>query len=297
MTASGNAPDAEIDRLYGLALDEFTPARDELARQLRSEGDRGGAEEVKRLRKPTVAAWALNQVRRRDPQLVDELIAAGQRLADAQQQLLTAGDPGQLRTAAADERSLVEQLGELGERRLIEAGHATTATIQTKLRETLHAVAGNQEARELLRAGRLIRDYQMSDLGLGGMRAPSAPVPAREPRPRPDGADRTDESGKADGPSATEQSRTTDAVSTAEIERSRATRVRRELEQARSRRRKLEQQLEGAERRAQEARRAAAVAAAAAEREHGRAEQAGEQARAAAALVDELEAELSALAR
>ena len=41
------APDEEVDRLYGLALEEFIPARDALAKELRDTGRRAEATAVK----------------------------------------------------------------------------------------------------------------------------------------------------------------------------------------------------------------------------------------------------------
>ena len=56
--------DKAIDRMYAGPLDEFVARRNELARSLSKEGDREGAEGVKELRKPSVAAWAVNQLAR-----------------------------------------------------------------------------------------------------------------------------------------------------------------------------------------------------------------------------------------
>jgi hypothetical protein len=185
----------EIDRLYGLPLDEFTPARDAVAKRLRAEGDRAGAEEVKRQRKPSVAAWALNQLRRREQARVGQLLEAGARLQQAQAQLLSGGERGVMREAAAEERELVGQLVDDAERVLAEAGHPAGPTLQNRVRETLHAAAGNSEARELLDRGRLVRDYQMSDLGLPGAAALGAPsisasTPGPAAAPKPDAARR-----------------------------------------------------------------------------------------------------------
>src|SRR5256885_1710261 len=55
------------DELYGLPLRDFTKARDDHARRLRKEGRREVADAVKALRKPTLPAWALNQLARRRP--------------------------------------------------------------------------------------------------------------------------------------------------------------------------------------------------------------------------------------
>src|SRR4030081_1955961 len=122
---------AEVDRLYALPLDQFTPARDELARRLRSDGDRDASAEVKGLRKPNLLAWALNQARHRDPERVDELIAAGERLQKAQDQLVAGGERGLLRDAGADERRLVEEVVALAERELAGAGHPVNAGLQS----------------------------------------------------------------------------------------------------------------------------------------------------------------------
>ena len=74
------AGDEEIDALYGLALDEFTSARNDLARDLRKQGDRERADAVAKLPKPSRAAWAVNQLARRHPGEVDDLLRAGEEL-------------------------------------------------------------------------------------------------------------------------------------------------------------------------------------------------------------------------
>ena len=98
MADGGSGAEAQIDALYGLPLEEFTPARNQLAQELRRARRRVScAEQVKRLRKPSVAAWTLNQLRRRHPELVDGLLEAGLRLREAQERLLAEGERGRLR--------------------------------------------------------------------------------------------------------------------------------------------------------------------------------------------------------
>ncbi len=273
MATGGETREAEINRLYGLPLDEFTAVRDELAKRLRGEGERGAAEDVKRLRKPSLAAWALNQVRRNDPQRVDELIAAGERLRDAQGRLLATGDRGLLRDAAAVERRLAQELVRLGEGQLRDAGHSVSATVQSKLWATVHAVAGDQEARDLLAAGRLLRDHETSDLGLvaagpGVVQAPEAPT--AKPRGRQTSAHRAVERKLRD--------------------------VERRLERARKRQQEIDEKLHESEQRATDARREAARAASELERAQAGAERVRERAREAAEQVSELEAALRELA-
>ncbi|MGH9246982.1 MAG: hypothetical protein ACRD29_22225, partial [Acidimicrobiales bacterium] len=98
------ANDHHIDSLYQLPPEEFVAARDALARELRQAGNKDSATAVTALRRPTVAAWALNQLRQRDPDGVEELSAVGDSLRDAQERAL-AGDPdADLRAAAAARR-------------------------------------------------------------------------------------------------------------------------------------------------------------------------------------------------
>ena len=173
-TVRAMPPESEIDRLYGLPLAEFTPARDELAARLRREGDADGAAEVKRLRKPSVAAWALNQVSRTNPKGVKELIETGRRLRQAQEGLLAGGRRDPLDKASEKERRLVAELSRHAERELVAAGRSVSGSVQEKLRGTLHAVATDSEARDSLRSGRLVREHAASGLG------PLVEVPERE---------------------------------------------------------------------------------------------------------------------
>ena len=64
----GFAPDLEdeVDRLYGLPLEEFTPARNELAKRLRKDGRKAEAARVGELAKPSLALWTVNQLARGD---------------------------------------------------------------------------------------------------------------------------------------------------------------------------------------------------------------------------------------
>src|SRR4029453_3354374 len=67
----------DADALYGLPLEDFTKARNELAEDLRAQGARPAANRVKALPKPTTAAWAVNQVMRTQHKDARALLAAG----------------------------------------------------------------------------------------------------------------------------------------------------------------------------------------------------------------------------
>jgi hypothetical protein len=169
--------DGEIDRLYGVPLDEFVRRRDELAKRLRREGEREAAERVKGLRKPSAGAWALNQAVRRRRRETDQLLAAGERLRAAHEALLSGGDPAALREAMQEERILASGLADCAEAIASETGKSGPA-LRERVRATLHAATVDEEAREELATGRFIREREAVGLGPFG----ATPAPARAKR-------------------------------------------------------------------------------------------------------------------
>jgi hypothetical protein len=167
--------DSEIDRLYGVPLDEFVRERDELAKRLRREGEREAADEVKRLRKPSAGAWALNQAVRRRSKETKALLAAGERLREAHEALLSGGDPAALRDAMQEERALAGALADCAEAIASETGKSGPA-LRERVRSTLHAASVDEEAREELTRGRFVREREAVGLGpFGAGAAPAAP--------------------------------------------------------------------------------------------------------------------------
>jgi hypothetical protein len=168
------------DDLYALPPAEFTRARDERAKALRKEGKREEADAVKALRKPTVAAWALNQLAHRRAKDLERLLAAGEKLRAAQEELLAGGDRGAFQTAAAKERDEVAKLASQASELAAEAGERATPALREKISATLHAAALDEETGEELRAGRLVREREAIG-GFGGMTAaaPGRGAPAK----------------------------------------------------------------------------------------------------------------------
>jgi hypothetical protein len=176
--------DAEIDRLYGLPLDEFVHARDELARRLGREGARDDAARVKALRKPTVGAWALNQAVRRRRVETDALLATGKRLRAAHEDLMSGGDPAVLRETMEEERSLTTSLADCAEAIASETGKSGPA-LRDRVRATLHAAAVEDDVREELAAGRFVRERETVGLGLvAASDASTAPARRRPSKAR-----------------------------------------------------------------------------------------------------------------
>lgn len=161
--------------LYALPPGEFTRARDERAKALRKEGRREEADALKALRKPTVAAWALNQLVRRRAKDVERLLAAGQELRAAQEELLAGGDRGAFQSAAAQERDEVARLASEAVKLVTEAGERATPALQEKIAGTLHAAALDEEIAAELRAGRLVREREAIG-GFGDFGTTAAPA-------------------------------------------------------------------------------------------------------------------------
>lgn len=169
------ALDDDIDRLYALPLEDFTAARNELATSLTKEGKREDAERVKTLRKPSISAWAVNQLARKERMQVRSLATSAERLRKAQAGLLRGGDAEELRASVERQRDVVGALVKRAQELLHEAGHPTTEATMERVRGTLTAVAGNEEGAKLVEQGRLEAD--LDPAGFGPMMA--AP-PARQ---------------------------------------------------------------------------------------------------------------------
>lgn len=168
----------EIERLYGEPLDKFTAARDALARDLRKSGDKAVADEVKALRKPTVSAWAINQLARRERMKIRSLLVAGEKLRSAHADLLGGGRPDELRQASDAERKAIAHLVASAAALLSQAGHTVTESTLDRIATTLQAAAVDEEGRALLEQGRLTRDLDPSGFGpLGGLTIPTHEAP------------------------------------------------------------------------------------------------------------------------
>jgi hypothetical protein len=177
MAAQRKAVEQVADELYALAPGEFTGARDERAKALRKEGHRDDADAVKALRKPTVAAWALNQLARGRPKELGRLLAAGENLRAAQEELLAGGGRKAFQDAAAKERDEVAKLADEATKLAVEAGERASPALTDKVAATLHAAALDEETAEELRTSRLVREREAIG-GFGGVTA-AGPAPAR----------------------------------------------------------------------------------------------------------------------
>lgn len=108
---AAEVPEVALD-LYAVPPEGFVAARNELAKQLRDDGEAETAATVAKLRRPTVAAAVVNAAARAHLDLVEELLASGSALAAAQRKLLAkkSGAAEELREAADARRKAIRAL-------------------------------------------------------------------------------------------------------------------------------------------------------------------------------------------
>jgi hypothetical protein len=170
-------PEDALDRLFHGPLEEFTSARNELAKSLRSDGEAEAADWVKSLRKPSRGAWLVNQLATRRADQVSGLLEVGGELRAAQEEMLAgATDREKLREAARREQEAVDSLLRTAD--AIGREHGVGAQILTRVGETLQAAAGDPELAEAIRRGRVTKEQRAASIGL--VRPASAPAPARK---------------------------------------------------------------------------------------------------------------------
>ena len=263
--------DAAVDELYGAPPDEFVLTRARLERELRDAGDREAATALRRLRRPGLAVWAVNQLARHDPDAIDELLQATERVRAAQHTLLQGGSADALRDEARSRQELIDALVDEGTRLLV--GHAPRPqTYRDDIASLLEAASLDADTVDTLRAGRLTR-LLPPPVGFDALvEAPAvtpAPQPALEPaepsrkaRREFDAARRDADDARRKADAARKAAEEADAEATsagiaADTARSRVADVERALDQAREEQRAAARRAEDARERAAAARRTA----------------------------------------
>jgi len=154
--------DDVAQELYGLPPEEFTEVRNARAKEITASGDRELAAEVRKLPKPTVAAWLANELVRTRRADVEELIALGPELREAQSN----GARQDMRRLVDRRRDFIKELVGAASRRAAEAGHSMASQVQRQLEETLEAAVADEDSAAALGAGRL--SNPLAFIGFGG---------------------------------------------------------------------------------------------------------------------------------
>ena len=142
---------AVADELYGLGLPEFTPARDARVRELKKPAPELSAA-VKALRKPSVAAWVVNLLVRREAEQVGQVLDVGAALREAQANL--AGD--ELRALTRQRRQLTAAVTVRARAVAAENGQKVTPAVADQVEATLTAAILDAECARAVRSGLLV---------------------------------------------------------------------------------------------------------------------------------------------
>jgi hypothetical protein len=166
--------DDDLDRLYQLPLDEFTAARNDVAKRA---GAR--AADVKKLTKPPIAAWAVNQLYWKDRKVYDALVEAARELRAAHKAVLS-GKRGDLRFAGKEHEDAIEKALKAALAILAGSGHPVTDATRHAIAQTLRALPADDPD------GRLTRALQPGGFEmLAGIAVKGAGAGARAVKPAP----------------------------------------------------------------------------------------------------------------
>lgn len=147
------------EELYGLPLAEFTPRRDAEAKSLKAD-DAKLAAGVKALRKPSLAAWVLNLLVRREPDQIAQLVSVGAALRDAAASL----DAAQLRALTAQRRQLTAAVTTTARRHALSEGVRVTPSVADEVEGTLTAAMLSASAASAVQSGLLVRAFTTNGL-------------------------------------------------------------------------------------------------------------------------------------
>jgi hypothetical protein len=137
------------DELYALPLSEFTPTRDARAKELKGEAV---GTQVKALRKPSTAAWVVNLLVRREAEQVDQVLAVGEALREAQAAM--SGDA--LRALTKQRRQLTAAVTLQARRLAADEEVKVTQAVADQVEATLTAAMVDENCGKAVRSGLLV---------------------------------------------------------------------------------------------------------------------------------------------
>jgi DNA repair exonuclease SbcCD ATPase subunit len=155
-----SATDEIIQRLYEAPPDGFVAARTAAVDDARKSGDKATAKRLAALKKPTVAAWVVNLLALRRPELIDQLVDLSAELRQAQRGLKGTA----LRELTAQRRQVVSALVTAA-RELAQAEEPSIKLPLGEVESTLTAALAEPDIAAQVRTGRLIRAANYAGFG------------------------------------------------------------------------------------------------------------------------------------
>ncbi len=147
----GDDVEAVLDELYALPPSEFVARREERAARARTRRRAQDARRIHAARRPTLAGWAANLLRRSRPDEARRFLELGRALREAYATL----DPSGLKELSAQRRRIVSEMSRQAAALAREAGHPLSDTVQRDVETTLRAVLADPEAAAVWEAGRV----------------------------------------------------------------------------------------------------------------------------------------------
>jgi len=162
---------AVAERLYAGPAEEFTEARNAAAKGV----DRLLATEIKKLKKPSVAAWAVNLLVRSETEQIDSVLELAASLRAAAEAL----DGDELRALTRQRRQLTSALATAARSHARDAGVRLTGPVVDQVEGMLTAAMLDPVAAQVVRTGRVVTAFTatgVSDLDVAAVVAVPDPV-------------------------------------------------------------------------------------------------------------------------
>ena len=140
------------DRLYAGPADGFTDARNAAAKGV---DDKALAAQVKKLKKPSVAAWSVNLLVRRESAQIDSVLELAESLRAAAEAL----DGDELRALTRQRRQLTTALASTARSLARDAGVRLTGPVVEQVEGMLNAAMLDPVAAQAVRTGRVLSAF------------------------------------------------------------------------------------------------------------------------------------------
>ena len=147
--------------LYAARPGDFVGRRTELSDQARDDGDRNLAAEIKKLPKPVLSAWVVNMLVRHEADQVEQVLALGASLREAQASM--AGE--ELRQLGRQRRQLTAAVTRQARAVAADLGQKVGESIATQVEETLHAAMVDEGAAAAVRTALLVKPLSATGVG------------------------------------------------------------------------------------------------------------------------------------
>jgi septal ring factor EnvC (AmiA/AmiB activator) len=171
------------DGLYALRPDEFTAARNALAKETKPD-DAELAAEVQALKKPSPAAWVINVLTRHRRDALVELVQLGATMREAQADL----DRASIAELSKQRRQVVAAMARDAADLAQELGQKVTQPVVDEVAQTLQAALSDELAAGAVLSGRLLRGLETVGTEVDVTDAVAAPgdlaIPKAPPRPK-----------------------------------------------------------------------------------------------------------------